>query len=144
MGAVDLRSRHFAFRGAKLSLLALSRCGVSTFPLFPAGVCVPCTPINRVFINFWANFSLKNAEFFEVSLFCYGDCTYENTASNRRLCFLVFYSIPPLQRHGPGGWRRRLRWRRRCHRGRCGICRRIYRLNLSGCRASVYRYIHSW
>ncbi|EAR64006.1 uroporphyrinogen decarboxylase [Bacillus sp. NRRL B-14911] len=30
---VDLRSRHFAFRGAELSLLAASGCGVSTLPL---------------------------------------------------------------------------------------------------------------
>ncbi len=33
MRADGLRSRHFAFRGAELSLLALARCGVSTFPL---------------------------------------------------------------------------------------------------------------
>jgi hypothetical protein len=31
--AVDFRSRHFAFRGAALSLLTLTRCGVSALPL---------------------------------------------------------------------------------------------------------------
>jgi hypothetical protein len=47
-GVVDLRSGHFAFRGAALSLLRASSCGVSALPLFPTGVCVPSTPINRV------------------------------------------------------------------------------------------------
>ncbi len=48
-GAVDLRSRHFAFRGAVLSLPRRCRsCRVSALPLSPAGVYVPCTPINKV------------------------------------------------------------------------------------------------
>jgi hypothetical protein len=47
MQSVDLRSRHFAFRGAKLSLLALRAVGSQHFRCNPAGVCVPSTPINR-------------------------------------------------------------------------------------------------
>jgi ABC-type branched-subunit amino acid transport system permease subunit len=52
-GAVDFRYRHFAFRGAALSLLvAVAPAGSQLCRSNPAGVFVPSTAINRALKGF--------------------------------------------------------------------------------------------
>jgi hypothetical protein len=68
MGAVDFRSRHFAFRGAALSLLvAASPAGSQLCRCIPAGVYVPCTAINR-FSKLDCNLALERRQVNDTSI----------------------------------------------------------------------------
>jgi hypothetical protein len=61
--AVDFRCRHFAFRGATLSLLTLRVAGSQHCRCNPAGVFVPSTAINRAYLTFCCvRTQLKNSK----------------------------------------------------------------------------------